>query len=102
MTTIPMLEKELEQAYKDLNYYKNRNEKLNNQLQQKEIERLNQELEKYKYSADELNEIERLNNIIKEVRELRNKISNLYYEDGFELDTPMLLKNIDEILDKGE
>ena len=36
MTTIPMLEKELEQAYKDLNYYKNRNEKLNNQLQQKE------------------------------------------------------------------
>lgn len=30
----------------------------------KEIERLNKELEKYKYSADELNEIERLNNII--------------------------------------
>lgn len=35
----------------------------------KEIERLNKELEKYKYTADELNEIERLNNIIKEVRE---------------------------------
>lgn len=34
-----------------------------------EIERLNKELEKYKYSADELNEIERLNNIIQEVRE---------------------------------
>ena len=48
------------------------------------------------------NEIERLNNIIKEVRELRNKISNLYYEEGFELDTPTSLKYIDEILDKGE
>ena len=47
-------------------------------------------------------EIERLNNIIKEVRELRKKISNLYYEEGFELDTPMLLKYIDKILDKGE
>lgn len=47
-------------------------------------------------------EIERLHSIIKEVRELRKKISNLYYEDGFDLDTPMLLKYIDEILDKGE
>lgn len=47
-------------------------------------------------------EIERLKNIIKEVRELRNKISNLYYEEGFELDTSMLLKYIDKILDKGE
>lgn len=42
MTTIPMLEKELEQAYKDIKYYKNRIERLNNQLQQKEnkIEKL--------------------------------------------------------------
>ena len=45
-------------------------------------------------------EIERLHSIIKEVRELRKKISNWYYEDGFELDTPMLLEYIDEILDK--
>ena len=45
-------------------------------------------------------ELERLRNIIKEVRELRKKISNCYYEDGFELDTPMLLEYIDEILDK--
>ena len=36
MTTIPMLQKELEQAYKDIKYYKNRIERLNNQLQQKE------------------------------------------------------------------
>ncbi len=36
MTTIPMLEKELDQAYKDIKYYKNRIERLNNQLQQKE------------------------------------------------------------------
>ena len=42
----------------------------------------------------------KLESIIKEVRELRKKISNLYYEDGFDLDTPMLLKYIDEILDK--
>ena len=49
---------------------------------------------------DACKEIERLNNIIKEVRELRKKISNLYYEEGFELDTPMLLKYIDKILDK--
>ena len=45
-------------------------------------------------------ELERLRNNIKEVRELRKKISNCYYEDGFELDTPMLLEYIDEILDK--
>lgn len=45
-------------------------------------------------------EIERLHSIIKEVRELRKKISNCYYEDGFELDTPMLLEYIDKILDK--
>lgn len=45
-------------------------------------------------------ELERLRNIIKEVRELRKKISNCYYEDGFELDTPMLLEYIDGILDK--
>lgn len=42
----------------------------------------------------------RLHSIIKEVRELRKKISNCYYKDGFELDTPMLLEYIDEILDK--
>ena len=34
---------------------------------EEEIERLNKELEKYKYTADELNEIERLNNIINEL-----------------------------------
>ena len=61
-----------------------------------EIPKIREALEK----ADK--EIERLNNIIKEVRELRKKISNLYYEEGFELDTPMLLKYIDKILDKGE
>ena len=49
MTTIPMLEKELEQAYKDLKYYKNRNEKLNNQLQQKEniIKEVREYIESY-------------------------------------------------------
>ena len=41
-----------------------------------------------------------LTTTLKEVRELRNKISNLYYKEGYELDTPMLLKYIDEILDK--
>ena len=56
MTTIPMLEKELEQAYKDLNYYKNRNEKLNNQLQQKE-------------------------NIIKEVREYIEDLYDVRFTD---------------------
>ena len=72
-----------------------------------EIERLKEELkytvpivEHNKTITKHLKEIERLHSIIKEVRELRNKISNLYYEEGFELDTPMLLKYIDEILDK--
>jgi len=72
MTTIPMLEKELEQAYKDLNYYKNRNEKLNNQLQQKE-------------------------NIIKEVREY---IENNGHYDFYNLDIAVDGKKILEILDK--
>ena len=54
MTTIPQLTKELEEAYKDIRYYKNRIENLNGKLQQKE-------------------------NIIKEVREL---LKNDYFEDG--------------------
>ena len=49
-----------------------------------------------------IQENHKLKGIIKEVRELRNKISNLYYEEGYELDTPMLLKYIDEILDKAD
>ena len=65
--------------------------------QEQEIERLNKELEKYKYTADELNEIERLNNIIKEVRE---KIENTTINcDGIADD---LIDDIYEILDKGE
>jgi molecular chaperone DnaK (HSP70) len=47
-----------------------------------EIERLNKELEKYKYTADELNEIERLNNIINELEKWLAKeyISGNYEE----------------------
>ena len=69
MTTIPMLQKELEQAYKDLNYYKNRNEKLNNQLQQKE-------------------------NIIKEVREYIG--SKEHYEDDFDTEIEKVYKILDK------
>lgn len=36
MTTIPILEEELKEAYRDLKYYKNYSERLRNQLQQKE------------------------------------------------------------------
>lgn len=65
--------------------------------------------DKYKnYSQDGLideileqqEEIERLHNIIKEVRKLREQLSYQYYENGFEYDTPMLLKDLDKILDK--
>lgn len=46
---------------------------------EQEIERLNKELEKYKYSADELNEIERLNNIKqKAINELFNLKDMIY------------------------
>lgn len=38
--------------------------------------------------------------VIKEVRELRKKLSYQYYEMGFEVDIPMMLKYLDEILDK--
>lgn len=69
MTTIPMLEKELEQAYKDLNYYKNRNEKLNNQLQQKE-------------------------SIIKEVREYIEKHISMFKNGNMLVDM-----NVDELLE---
>ena len=45
----------------------------------KEIERLNKELEKYKYTADELNEIERLKDLVKQLWN-NNKSSNLNEE----------------------
>ena len=72
-----------------------------------EFEKQKQEIEKIKavkkYFQDSgCSHEEFLKNMEKEVRELRKKISNLYYEEGFELDTPMLLKYIDKILDKGE
>lgn len=51
-----------------------------------------------KYKLEE--ELERLHNIIKEVRKLREQLSYQYYENGFEYDTPMLLKDLDKILDK--
>lgn len=73
------------------------------ELLQKENEELKERIHDLLIDDTEYKlENERLNNIINEVRELRKKISNLYYEEGFELDTPMLLKYIDEILDKGE
>lgn len=73
-----------------------------------EIERLKELCDKYEEEhkttfetwQKDIKENKLLHSIIKEVRELRKKISNLYYEDGFDLDTPMLLKYIDEILDK--
>ena len=84
-----------------------------------EIERLNKELEKYKYSADELNEIERLtkqnkalnemyeltkkeyirlNNIIKEVREYieEHRIQNKY---SFEYDLFQRNTRVSELLE---
>ena len=65
------------------------------------IDSLDKEIERQKEIIRQL-DIKNLEliTILKEVRELRNKISNLYYEEGYELDTPMLLKYIDEILDK--
>ena len=72
---------------------------------EQEIERLNKELEKYKYTADELNEIERLNNIIKEVREYIEK--NIEYtEQKLDFDNMKTyncaLIELQKILDKGE
>ena len=69
MTTIPMLQEELEQAYKDIKYYKNRTERLRNQLQQKE-------------------------NIIKEVREYIEKAS--YFQGNKILEEKELLEILDK------
>ena len=79
MTTIPMLQKELEQAYKDIKYYKNRIERLNNQLQQKE-------------------------KIIKEVREYLEEHTTYErygYIDELQLvDLDFSIKDLKQILDK--
>lgn len=72
MTTIPMLEKELEQVNKDLYYYKNYSERLINKLQQKE-------------------------NIIKEVRKKIRYWQQDYMETYISTDE---LDEILEILDK--
>jgi len=77
MITIPMLEKELKQANKDLYYYKNYSERLRNKLQQKE-------------------------NIIKEVREYIEKMTYDNPDTDFELEVNTVLGNALEILDKGE
>ena len=63
-----------------------------------EIERLNKELEKYKYTADELNEIERLNNIINELEKwLKDYIKLFDKPDMLEEQT---LEDLKEVLDK--
>ena len=83
-----------------------------------EIERLNKELEKYKYSADELNEIERLtkqnkalnemyeltkkeyirlNNIIKEVREYIEK--HIWTDSEYPYYMEMASEDYDELLE---
>ena len=78
MTTIPILEEELKEAYRDLKYYKNYSERLKNQLQQKE-------------------------NIIKEVRE-EVKIYEEQSNDGAtnELDNYVFIQRLKKVLDKGE
>lgn len=58
----------------------------------KEIERLQNIIDKNKYTADELNEIERLHSIIKEVRE--------YIENAFATGEEIFKVEILEILDK--
>ena len=72
MTTIPMLEKELKEAYRDLKYYKNYSERLRNKLQEKE-------------------------NIIKEVREFIYKCN-----DGKQGINYSGCSKLLDILDKGE
>lgn len=74
MTTIPMLEKELKQANKDLYYYKNYSERLRNKLQQKK-------------------------NIIKEVREY---LKDLKYDTECCKVCDTMSNKVLEILDKGE
>ena len=60
-----------------------------------ERERLNKELEKYKYSADELNEIERLNNIINDIdRYIHNfKLEDIGEKTMLILNDILLIKN---------
>lgn len=64
-------------------------------MQEQEIERLNKELEKYKYTADELNEIERLHSIIKEVRSIYQSLCFSAPENNY-----VFIEQLGEILDK--
>ena len=97
---IPILVEQLEKANKEIKRLKEEYMILQNASDEVEEEK-DKEIERQKEIIRQL-DIKNLEliTILKEVRELRNKISNLYYEEGYELDTPMLLKYIDEILDK--
>lgn len=62
-----------------------------------EIERLNKIIEKNKYSADELNEIERLNNIINELEKWIKENNLGKYRTENVIDTDELLDKLQEL-----